>query len=148
MAEAVRKLHVNGGQDGHFLHLATDLQYAVLQENLDKLTKQSDHSVESVNRFSAEIALLSESLTNQKADAIQQLGLLSSRLTASVSESGQRADKADAAIRKSRRRQDATTLRHAMESAHGQQRNRAGHPTHRNALCAHGRATTTIANLF
>lgn len=78
-----------------------DLQYGVLQENLDKLCRQNDHSVESVNRFSAEIAMFSESLANQKADAIQQLGLLSSRLTGGLSEFSQRADKTDGIIRKS-----------------------------------------------
>jgi hypothetical protein len=78
-----------------------DLQYVVLQENLDKLSKESDRLAESVKRFSAEIAMLSESLTSQKAEAIQQLGLLSNRLTASMSESAQRADKTDATIRKS-----------------------------------------------
>ena len=47
----------------------------------------------------------------------------------------------------SRRRQDITTLRRSTGSAHGLQRNRAGHPAHRTALCAHGRATNTIADL-
>ena len=46
-----------------------------------------------------------------------------------------------------RRRQDTTTLRRSTRSADGQQRNRAGHPTHRKTLCAHGRATNTIAAL-
>ena len=78
-----------------------DLQYVVLQENLDKLSKQNNYTVESVTRFRAEIASLSEALTNQKTDAVQQLGLLSSRLSASVSDSTQRADKTDATIRKS-----------------------------------------------
>jgi hypothetical protein len=78
-----------------------DLQYAVLQENLDKLSQQNDSTVESVTRFRVEIASLSETLTNQKADAVQQLGLLSSRLSASVSDLTQRADKTDATIRKS-----------------------------------------------
>jgi hypothetical protein len=78
-----------------------DLQYIVLQENLDKLSKQNDYTVESVTRFRAEIASLNEALTNQKVDAVQQLGLLLSRLSASVSDSTQRADKTDATIRKS-----------------------------------------------
>ena len=78
-----------------------DQQYAVLQENLGKLSQQNDYVVESVAQFRTEIAALSEGLTNQKADAVQQLGLLSSRLLASVSGSTQRADKTDATIRKS-----------------------------------------------
>lgn len=78
-----------------------DRQYVVLQENLDKLSQQNDSTVASVKQFRAEIASLSESLTNQKSDAVQQLGLLSSRLSASVTESAQRADKTDATIRKS-----------------------------------------------
>ncbi len=71
-----------------------DLQYVVLQENLDKLSRQNDNTVESVTRFRVEIAALSESLKNQKSDAIQQMGLLSNRVTASEIESGQLADKA------------------------------------------------------
>jgi hypothetical protein len=67
----------------------------------EKLSQQNDDTVESVTRFRVEIASLSEALTNQKADAVQQLGLLSSRLSASVSVSTQRADKTDATIRKS-----------------------------------------------
>jgi hypothetical protein len=78
-----------------------DLQYAVLQENLNKLSQQNDNTVESVTRFRVEIASFSEALVNQKADAGEQLGLLSSRLSASVSESAQKADKTDATIRKS-----------------------------------------------
>ncbi len=78
-----------------------DLQYIVLQENLNKLSQQNDNTVESVARFRVEISLVSEALTNQKADVVQQMGLLSSRLSASVSESTLRADKSDATIRKS-----------------------------------------------
>ncbi len=70
-----------------------DLQYVVLQENLDKLSKQNDYTVESVTRFRSEIASLNEALSNQKADAVQQLGLLSSRLSASLAEIDQKVDK-------------------------------------------------------
>lgn len=78
-----------------------DLQYVVLQENLKSLSQQNDITAESVARFRVEIASLSKALTNQKADAVQQLGLLSSRLSASMSDLTRRADKTDAAIRKS-----------------------------------------------
>lgn len=79
-----------------------DLQYAVLQENLDKLALQNDFAVESVNRFRAEIASFSEALVNQKADALQQCGLLSSRLTASVADLGQKTENTAIAIRQTR----------------------------------------------
>ena len=93
-----------------------DLQYAVLQENLNKLSQQNDNTVESVARFRVEIALLREALTNQRADAVQQLGLFSSRLSASVSDLTQRADRTDATIRKSHEVLAAalTTLNHQL----------------------------------
>jgi hypothetical protein len=70
-----------------------DLQYIILQENLDKLSKQNDYAVETVAQFRTEITSLSGALTNQKADAVQQLGLLSSRLSASLAEIDQKVDK-------------------------------------------------------
>ena len=78
-----------------------DLQYAVLQENLDELTKKTDYAVVLASRFDAEIAKLNKSLTSQRADAVQQMELLSSRLSASVTIATQRAEKTDAMIRKS-----------------------------------------------
>lgn len=78
-----------------------DLQYVVLQENLDELTKKTDHAVLLASRFDAELEKLNKSLTNQKADTVQQLGLLSSRLSASETATTQRADITDATIRKS-----------------------------------------------
>lgn len=78
-----------------------DLQYIVLQENLDKLSKQNDYTVESVTRFRAEIASLSEALTNQKADVVGQLGLLSSRLSASLTDLDQKTNRTFFAIRQS-----------------------------------------------
>ncbi len=78
-----------------------DLQYAVLQENLDKLTNKNDYAVELATQARAEVTRFSESLANHKKDAGHQLGLVSSRLSASVSDSTQRADKTDATIRKS-----------------------------------------------
>lgn len=78
-----------------------DLQYAVLQENLDKLVIQNDHAAESISRASAEVTALHEVMTTQKAAVSQQIEKLTSSLTASVSETGQRADKTDAAVRKS-----------------------------------------------
>lgn len=78
-----------------------DLQYVVLQENLDKLTNKNDYAVELATQARAEVTRFSESLTSHKKDAGHQLGLVSSRLSASVSDSTQRADKTDATIRKS-----------------------------------------------
>lgn len=78
-----------------------DLQYVVLQENLDKLTGQNTRTTDWLNRLDDEIAMLDESLTNQKKDTSQQMGLLSGRLTVGFSESSQRAEKTDAALRKS-----------------------------------------------
>lgn len=78
-----------------------DLQYAVLQENLDKLTNKNDYAVELATKARSEVAKFRESLTNHKNDADHQLGLLYSRLSATVTDSTQRADKTDVTIRKS-----------------------------------------------
>lgn len=78
-----------------------DLQYVVLQANLDELTKKTDYAVVLASRIDAEIAKLNKSLTSQKADAVQQMELLTRRLLASVTNATQRADKTDAIIRKS-----------------------------------------------
>lgn len=78
-----------------------DRQYATMQENLDELTNKDDYAVELATQARAEIAKFSESLTNHKKDASQQLGLLSSRLSASEADSILRADRSDATIRKS-----------------------------------------------
>ncbi len=78
-----------------------DLQYVHLKENLDKLSRQTDTTVESVTQLRPEITSISEAVTDQKAYAVQQLGLLNSRLSDSVNESNQRANKTDATIRKS-----------------------------------------------
>ena len=78
-----------------------DLQYVVLQENLNKLSQQNDNTVESVTRFRVEIASLGETLTNQKADTAKQLGLLLSRLIAYESEFDQKAEKTVRTIQQS-----------------------------------------------
>ena len=70
-----------------------DLQYVVLQENLDKLSQQNRYTVESVTQFRAELASLSEALTNQKANAVQQLGLISSRLSTSLADIDRKTDR-------------------------------------------------------
>ncbi len=70
-----------------------DLQYVVLQENLEKLSQQNDNTVEAVTRFRTEIKALSEELTSQKANAVQQLGLISSRLSTSLADIDRKTDR-------------------------------------------------------
>ncbi len=86
-----------------------DLQYVVLQENLDKVSQKNDHSVESVTRFRTEITSLSASMENQQSDAVRQMRLLSSRLTTNEIASGQLADKATKTVQEVKQLTDRLT---------------------------------------
>ena len=78
-----------------------DLQYLVLQENLDQLTKKNNDSVQSISQFRTDISRFNDYFLSQNKEIIQEIELISSRFTTDVSELAQRVTSKDSAIQKS-----------------------------------------------